>query len=222
MRVAAKRTPVTYPEVVEGLRNAWGRVFGGKPKPESLYVLAAQWALETARGKSMYNFNCAGIKAGSEQLHTYYPTTEVVTRAAAERFMKNQTPNARVEVAKDEGDLTVTLRFFPDNEICRFRAYETLNDGCFDYLLLLQRRFALSWDPVVAGDPAEFSRALKRQGYYTADEPKYTALMVSLFKEAQKAAPVEPVPDTLPTGKLPWSTSTEGIVEAELAKRGSE
>lgn len=222
MRVEAKRTPATYPDIVAALGVAWGRVFGGRPKPETLYVLAAQWALETARGKSMYNHNFAGIKAGPDQLHTYYPTTEVVTRATAERFLRNQTVSTRCEIAKDDGGLNVTLRFFPDNDVCRFRAYETIEDGAFDYLVLLQRRFALSWDPVVAGDPAEFSRALKRQGYYTADEPKYTALMVSLFKEAQKAAPVEPVPDTLPTGKLPWSTSTEGIVEAELAKRGSE
>ena len=71
-----------------------------KPKPESLYVLAAQWALETARGKSMYNFNCAGIKAGSEQLHTSTTPTEVVTRATAERFAEESNAQRTREIAR--------------------------------------------------------------------------------------------------------------------------
>lgn len=224
----AKKTPVSSAEIIPALRGAWFRFFGNWPSEDSVCILAAQWALETGRGASMMNYNCAGIKASGDQDCTFYATQENLPRAIALRYVQNSTANEPCEIAKDDGGVNVRVRFRANHPMTKFRAYANLEDGAFDYVALLQRRFALSWPAVMTGDPAAFSKLLRKQGYYTAEEADYTRLMVSLFEEMKKVAkgipppPIPKAPDTLPTGFRAYSLSSEGVVDGSLAKRDEE
>lgn len=224
----AQKTKVSSAEILPALRQAWIRFFGNEPAEDSVCILGAQWALETARGEKMMNYNCAGIKASGDQDHTFYATQENLPRAIAYRYVANSTANEPCEIAKDDGGEHVRVRFHANHPMTRFRSYENLEDGCFDYVALLQRRFALSWPAVMTGDPAAFSKLLRKQGYYNAPEEDYTRLMVSLFAEMKRAAsklPAPPIPEappTLPTGIQAWSLSTDGLVESTLKLRDDE
>lgn len=225
----AKKTPVSSAEIIPALRGAWFRFFGNWPSEDSVCILAAQWALETGRGASMMNYNCAGIKASGDQDCTFYATQENLPRAIAARYVANSTANEPCEIAKDDGGTNVRVRFLANHPMTKFRAYANLEDGCFDYVALLQRRFALSWPAVMTGDPVAFAKLLKKQGYYTAEEADYARLMKSLFEDMKKVFAKLPVPqspappDTLPTGiqASSWA-SNGGLVDRTLALRDEE
>ena len=225
----AKKTPVSSAEILPALRKAWLRFFGNEPSEDSLCILGAQWALETGRGGSMMNYNCAGIKASGDQDCTFYATQENLPRAIAMRYVANSTANEPCEIAKDDGGLNVRVRFLANHPMTKFRAYANLEDGCFDYVALLARRFALSWPAVLTGDPVAFARLLKKQGYHTAVEEDYARLMKSLFTEMKRVyatlpAPQTPAPpDTLPTGIQASSWSSNGdLVDRTLQLRDEE
>lgn len=220
--VPAQKTIVAPKDILPALAVAWKRYYGNEPFSDSVCILGSQWAIETARGTKMMNFNCAGIKASADQDHTFYTTHERLNRATAQRFLANSSAAEPCELAEDKGEETVVVRFKPNHPVCRFRAYENLGDGCFDYVALLARRFALSWPAVLTGDPAAFSKLLRKQGYYTGNEADYTRMMVALFSEMKKLYVPPPPPETLPTGVTPYSLSAEGIVEATLQRRDED
>jgi hypothetical protein len=60
--ISAEKTPSTPQQVFEALACAWRKQLGKEPKRESLLVLLAQWAFETGRGKSQWNFNLGNSK----------------------------------------------------------------------------------------------------------------------------------------------------------------
>lgn len=153
-------TPATPSEVFAALRRAWEAQFGHAPQRTSLLVLLAQWALETGRGHAMHCYNLGNAKhvPNDGRDWTFFACNEVI----AEHIKW----------------------FYPDDPACCFRAFKTLDEGAADYLSLISRaRFAFAWPAVLAGDPGEFSHALKAKGYYTADESQYTRSLQSLFLE---------------------------------------
>jgi hypothetical protein len=58
-------------------------------------------------------------------------------------------------------------------------------DGAEDYIKLVSQRsrYKLAWAEVLKGNPKAFSHELRKAGYYTASEAKYTAGVVRLFNE---------------------------------------
>lgn len=189
-RLTPLRTPATASEMFEALKSAWSFAFPEEiPKRESLLVLLAQWAIETGRGKSMWNYNIGNIKSVEGDGHDY------VFRACDEHL-----PIARakemvaygaglVKIAwehPDQGLAAVIIS--PDHPGCRFRAFGSLAEGAVDYLLFLHRRFSSSWIAVEAGDPGLFAHLLKVHGYYTGPEDNghgggYAPNLRYLFRE---------------------------------------
>jgi len=55
-------TPMSEGDAALHLARAWHAVFGVRPSEQTLSVLWAQWAHETARGQRMHAYNFAGIK----------------------------------------------------------------------------------------------------------------------------------------------------------------
>jgi hypothetical protein len=173
------RTPISPQALYLALKAAAPLAVGCELSRASLLVLLAQIDEETG-WRSCHANNLGNVKHVKGDGHDYvmFSCSEVI-----------------------EG---VDTPFDPPHPTTWFRAYATLDEGCVDYLRLLQRRFYLAWAAVLTGDPAQFAHLLRTQHYYTADEARYTAAVVALDKqidaEIPKDAPVEPAPftDALP------------------------
>lgn len=151
--VAPVRTPLT-PEQAGGLiAGALERQTGEPPSKETVAILTAQWAHETGRGASMFNYNFAGIKGTS-------PAGLSVMQRTREGYGASE-------------------RTITDG----FRAYRTAEEGADDYVSLLKRRFPAALDAAQAGDPAGCVRALKQAGYFTGDEVAYTRSVTQMARE---------------------------------------
>lgn len=152
--VAAVRTRLSGEQAAEALSGAWESIHGEKPSAETLSILTAQWAHETGRGASMYNYNFGGIKGSSpEGLSTSLRTRE------------------------GWGKTEVTIR---DS----FRAYRTAEDGARDYLRLLGGRYAGALESAKAGDAEGFVHNLKLRGYFTGNEQAYARSVSSMSRAA--------------------------------------
>lgn len=152
--VAAVRTRLSGEQAAEALSSAWESIHGEKPSAETLSILTAQWAHETGRGASMYNYNFGGIKGSSpEGLSTSLRTRE------------------------GWGKTEVTIR---DS----FRAYRTAEDGARDYLQLLGGRYAGALESAKAGDAEGFVHNLKVRGYFTGNEQAYVRSVSSMSHAA--------------------------------------
>jgi len=154
--VRAVRTPLSAEQAAEALSNAWSRQFGEVPSKATVAILTAQWAHETGRGQSMFNYNFGGIKGTG-------PSGLTVSQRTFEGWGETRT--------------TIT-----DN----FRAYQTAEEGAADYLSLLGRRYRGAIEGARAGDPAQFVRELKSGGYFTGNEELYTRSITSLARQSMQ------------------------------------
>jgi hypothetical protein len=151
--VEVKATPLSAKDYARALMKAWKNRLGIFPTKGQLGVLYAQYMAETG-GKHVYNHNIGNIKE--------IPNDGLPWMAL--RGVWEIVGGKRVELPKTH----------PGS---RFTAFETIEQGADWYLKKLRTRFAASWPYVEKADPDGFARALKRQGYYTADENIYAAGM---------------------------------------------
>jgi hypothetical protein len=149
--VEPKRTPVTRDDIRGAIARAHTKVTGQAPSAATLDVLTAQASLETASGASMYNYNFGGIKGASPSGETAHLQTHEVL-------------NGKDVVIKDG-----------------FRAYKSLDEGATDYVRLMQNRFPGAVAQAQQGNVDGFAGALKKAGYYTADEKAYASGLRSLM-----------------------------------------
>lgn len=152
-------TPLSPVDAAEQLSSAWRHRFGCPAPRRALAVLLAQWALETDRGRCMYGFNFAGIKAtsGSE-------TSAVLST------VEGAGPRARRVRA-------------------RFRTYATVSAGAGDYLKLLAERFPEALAAAARGDPRAFVRGLAQRRYFSGDARAYTSAVARLSHEFSTGVP---------------------------------
>lgn len=167
----AVATRITPADFFAALRTAWIEQFGTEPARVSLLTIMAQSALETGRwSKCMaWNFGNAKAPPGCGRKWTVYPCSEV-----------------------DEHGVEHVYK--PPDPVCRFRAFDSLDEGMRDYLDLLSVRFLPAWAAVQAGDPAAFVESLSAQHYFTASVVSYKAAIVSLFHEFDHTVPADPPP----------------------------
>lgn len=64
-----------------------------------------------------------------------------------------------------------------------FLAHQSLEEGLQSYVQYLDRKGLL--DAADSGDLGTFSAALKKAGYFTAEEPKYRAILEKKLKSLQ-------------------------------------
>lgn len=155
-------TRATPGAMYDALWGAWKTQFGEAPRKASLLLLIAHWAIETGEGASMHCWNVGNAKSvpGDGRSWTNFRCWEVI---------KGQ-----------------KVWFDPPHPQTRFRAFDTLAEGCADYLAMLFKRFNLSWPAVVNGSPEEFAHLLKVQRYYTADETMYAKALRLRFNTYEK------------------------------------
>jgi len=196
-RLEAVRTPCTPEKMFYALGYAWVQLFDEQPKEGSLLCLLSQWALEGDWGKSTWCRNIGNFKSreGDGRDWCMYECDERLDPATAQKYVEGAQPradasgkpNAAYRFLNEDGspkankDGTVTVYFWPDHPVTRFRAYSTLQDGAHDYVESLFNRFSKAWPAIIAGDPDQFVHQLKVQGYFTADEATYTKTVHSLF-----------------------------------------
>ena len=169
--VPAVKTIVTPVEMYAALRDASKLVLGAELPRGALLVLLSQWAFETGRGAAMWNFNIGNAKHVTGDGRSFY------------QIRRNEIIDGK-EVWLD-----------PPDPGCSFRAYESLDAGARDYMLLLHSRFAKAWPSVMAGDPRAFALELHNERYYTADPGIYSRNLEALYAEFDRTLPADP-PDT--------------------------
>ncbi len=167
-------THVGPEELATALVIAWRALFGVAPARKSILVLLAQSALETGRWKSCHAWNLGNFKSrpGDGRSWTFYRCNEIL--------------NGKIEW------------FNPPHPQCRFRAFQSLQEGAVDYLGSMRRNFASAWPAVLSGDPRAFVCSLKAANYFTADEGPYEHSATSIFQQY--------------TGQLQFQITPEGPV----------
>jgi len=180
-------TTVQPLEFYQALHYAWLNLFNAVPKKESIFCIMAQCFLETGRLKKMHCWNMGNIKSSLSdgRDYTFYVCNEYFKLDFAKKLVQENPNTAKITSIRDEKDGTKTaiVWFYPDHPYSRFRAYKTLNEGALDYLTLLYNRYKKAWNAILLGNPALFSKELRKQGYYTADEEPYTRALTLLFRE---------------------------------------
>lgn len=207
MRVEAIKTPVAMPEVLRALALAFWRLFDVGPTKATITLLGAQFAHETSRGRSCYNFCLGNAKttAAWDGDFCERPCNELLTeKQAADALSRAGT--------RDDGTPDVVLGglvgrdrvvwFYPSNPASRFRAFPTLEAGAIDYLDLLRNRFEKAWPDILIGDPVRFATTLRAQRYYTDTVERYSAGLVSLVREFSRLDIDLTAPPRDPTGAL--------------------
>jgi hypothetical protein len=152
--VGAEHTPLSGDQAASALSQAYTKLTGERPSSKTLAILTAQWAHETGRGASMYNYNFGGIKgAGPSGLSVSQRTTEGF--GATEQHITD-----------------------------RFRAYRSADEGALDYVHLLKSNYPKALDAARKGDAEGFVHALKARGYFTGNEEAYVRSVGSLAERA--------------------------------------
>jgi len=143
---------------------------GVEPSDRALALALAKTALETARWKSMWNWNWGNIKAGEnfEGMYTCISLNEVL-----EGKTVWFAPSGRLDV-KGGRVIAEAYKVPPGHPQTRMRAYANGFDGAQEYVTFLANgRYRDAWARLLEGDPVGFVRELKAKGYFTADESSY-------------------------------------------------
>ena len=184
--LSAKRMIVSLDRMLEALAISWVNIFNEQPKKESLIVLLAQGALETARYSKMISYNIGNIKStpNDNRDYTFYKCNEILSKDTANKLLQTQKADGgKVVITKNIDDKTCVVDFYPNHKYARFLAFETLEEGSVCYLNFLYKKYNPAWSAVLAGDPSNFVHLLKVNHYFTADESQYKKSVISLYSE---------------------------------------
>lgn len=152
-RLMATKTPVSMKEMGEALSSAWTKLWGDVPTSKSILILLAHYGIETGNGSSLIQFNVGNKRTGKGYTGDYCT------------FLTFEIVNGKR--VNQDGD---------------FRAYQTLELGCIDYLKGLKTgNFSRAWQAVIDGEPVAFCKLLKDAHYYTQTLPIYTSALVNRF-----------------------------------------
>jgi hypothetical protein len=190
-RLTAVRTPCTPETMFDAMGRSWVTSFKVQPSKPSLIITLCQWVLETGWGKSCWDWNIGNFRSrdGDGRDWCLYECDERLKPAEANAYIAkvgtrldgSGLPDAKITSRNKDG--TITVYFWPDNPMCRFRAFSSMDSGVLDYLTSLNKRFYKAWPSVISGDPDQFIHQLKLQRYFTADEETYRKTFHSLFNQ---------------------------------------
>lgn len=152
----------------EAMRLASCELLYSALSDDALSVCWAQWALETGRGRSCFNWNLGNRKARRDEPFMLLRTWEII-----------------------DGKRVVL-----DDRFAAFDSLEA--GAADYLAFLLRPQYARAWGAFCAGDAVLAARELKRLGYYTADEGEYARGLVSLAAEFKRTIAGLVCPDTEP------------------------
>jgi len=182
--VAPRKTPVDHESLRAALVAAWSAQMGAPPAANGVSMLLAQSAFETDRwsGSACRNWNLAGIKSdGKEGLFTFVQTEELLLREEGEALLAAATPSAPCELVADQGGDKILLRFSPNNPMCRFKAFQSLEEAAGEFVSTLMGRYHAALSHAQEGDVAGFVDELRKHGYFTGEEDRYRRGVDALY-----------------------------------------
>lgn len=180
-----------------------------------LALLLAQWALETARGASMWCNNLGNVKAtpkwvqqGNGFCYIAGAGESNLTAAQIAYELANAKPRTDGVEGPDAVCGSSSCLFYASNPQARFRSYADLLLGAVGWLSFMRGNYftalAVGW----SGDVTGYSRALRQRGYYTVSEAHYTRHLRSVYNEmvpiAAKALGLPAVVPGEPSRALPY------------------
>ena len=134
------------------------------------------------------NYCISGIKTKPNNGRTcwqYFTTTERFN-AAQIAYAQKLGPGLVTVIESPSATRKGKVRIAPKHPYCCFRAYESLQDAMQDHLETLRRTFPHAWAALLTGDVDAFAHGLKLDGYYTADEDDYEAMLKSQLREVMR------------------------------------
>jgi hypothetical protein len=172
---------------VDALEHAYAGGLGHAPRHETLAILCAQVALETANGSACVQWNVGNFKGGCSVDECQFVTTEY----------EGEPPEPVVQT-------------------CTFSAWPDLTAGCQYYVRALYSHWPEAWAGAVAGDARAFAAGLRQRGYYTAPLALYAAGVERwqayyLARLGGATEPTEPPPGLTPQGAA--ALATEGLLD---------
>ena len=155
LEVAKVRTELSERDARAAVVAAYQALTGENPKPETLALLMAQSAFETARWRSMYGNNFGNVTTDGSEPHYILDVPPF------------KTSDGR------------TLNYQ------RFLNYETPTGGAQSWLYLLQHRYPEAWKEAHESNPNGrlFVEALKRRNYFGGPLQAYATGVQSLQRE---------------------------------------
>jgi hypothetical protein len=227
--VQPHQTPLTLDEAAQKMSAALAAALGAAPATDVLALALGKTALETGRWSAIWNGNWGNVKCSDSYSGLFTAITlnevidgKVVWFSPYGRLTGNPSRGGRLA-----GDLADAGRQVPPGHPqTRLRAFSTSADGALDYVRFVAGgRYAAAWQRLLAGDAAGYVHALKKAGYFTADESTYAKGVVALQKEF--VAKLSGLPHNEPTVEVPhpddvrtWLAPQDiAALEAELAER---
>ena len=190
----------TDAELLAAYDRAYRDVIGERPSRAALAVLWAQACLEVSRnGAHCYNWNVGNVRAGELEPHVLLP-------GAYEFAAAGQVPVGAVVIAPPRGAAVP-----PDRPVCyllparaqRFRAYDSLFEGCVGKIGLIARRWPAAIEALRLATGPAAARAyvlglIVPPAYLTGDTSVYASSILSLAAECLRRPeadwPAEPEP----------------------------
>lgn len=155
------KTPISEQAAITHLICSWKNFYGKQPSSESLSILWSQTILETGRFKYCYRYNVGNEKSKPKDGYfwTMYKCSEILD--GREVF------------------------FEPPHDQCKFRAFRSAQDGFDHYLKFLAKksRYKQAMKEIHKGDVVQYTKELKKAGYFTANLNLYLKGMMRLNKE---------------------------------------
>jgi hypothetical protein len=187
IELPAKTTTVDVVELICAFWETWIVYYGTAPKPISVQILTAQWALETGWGKACMNYNLGGVKSvpGDGWCWQHFKTRELLTKTQAKSLKDDLKFGHLVELA-GFSDGRVIVYLLPPHPGSRFRAFSTLKEGAFHQLAFLARKVPKAIVSVTYGFPNDFCRELKKARYYTASLNTYSKTLFGCLNMIKK------------------------------------
>jgi hypothetical protein len=185
--VVIQPTRVTRREVVDMVLTIWPDIY-----PPGARTLTAQWMAETGGGPYCYNWNLGNEKSpGTDKRHIYHLLIwECYSQSDADAQVAKGNGLAWIASAdeiKKYGTKygwrckNVMVLFKAPHNQCRFFAYSSLREGAEHWVDRHQqtaRRIPDYLKILQSGDAAGAAKALRQDGYYTADPTTYAKAMV--------------------------------------------
>jgi hypothetical protein len=185
----AKKTTPTVREVVKFIGEAWDEL-----NEHGVRTLAAQFMHETAEGKYCFNWNLGNKKSpGVDQPHMYLRNVwECYFPSDAQAQVDRSSGLARIATSEEKkkrgwscpaGKIVVV--FSPPHKECRFRAYESLENGAQRWvahhrnITKDQDKYPNYLTHLNAGDVASVANTLKKARYYSGSESDYVRGMTA-------------------------------------------
>jgi hypothetical protein len=149
-------------------------------------VLTAQFMAETGGG-NCWNWNLGNVKAGPNEKHMYlrgvrevYDESKGEAAVAAANGLAHLATEAELKRWGPPGEGKVYVVYEPPHPQCRFKAYDSLEEGAQKWLEHMKGIAAKDPELITAlnsGDTDATAKLLKKHGYYTAAEKAYAAAM---------------------------------------------